>query len=384
MARIGLDDLSGRFEAFVVHERSDLAACVEIIESVRRWELRRVAGRTALETSGFSEEGADAIMLAVRERWSGRIVGCVRGIFARSVAHQPQVHHEYRLDLVPPELIEYTGIAARMAIMPQMRKTGASLVLTRAFFEHSIRDCGMMLFCVSCEPALLSMYQRMGYRAVGRAWAKPSGGYRVPTLLVGHDEEHLARVRSPLLPALRRLPRPWPDAGLRWFRAQPDLPAESGVRRWEPRYDHRALSVLTAGLSAAGRRGLLEHAVEVEGQPGDLAFREGDGVRGLAVVLEGEVSALRGDRAVARLGAGEVIGVASAVLGQARQASIVVERPGTRLLLLSRSAIERVRGANDRTALWQTLAQILAWRAVHERPCVEPVPEVFHDSDSAA
>ena len=142
--------------------------------------------------------------------------------------------------------------------------------------------------------------------------------------------------------------------------------------------------MLTAGLSPAGRRALLEHALEIEGQPGDLAFREGDGVRGLAVVLEGEVSALRGDRAVARLGAGEVLGVSSTVLGQGRQASIVVERPGTRLLLLSRSALDRVTGTADRTALWETLAQVLAWRVVSDRGAVEPAPEVFHDSDSAA
>lgn len=80
-----------------------------------------------------------------------------------------------------------------------------------------------------------------------------------------------------------------------------------------------------------------------------------DGVRGLAVVLEGEVSAVCGEHAAGRLGAGEMLGSRRRCSAW-RQASIVVKRPGTQLL---RSALERVRGTAEPTAIWQTLARAL-------------------------
>ena len=250
-----------------------------------------------------------------------------------------------------------------MAVLPEYRKSAAALVLTRKLFELSLGRYAKQLFCVSCEPALVGMYERMGYRAIAPAWAKDSGGFRVPLLLAGYDEDHLRRVRSPLLPVLQARPRPWPEAGVSWSRATPGLfPAEFGIRRWSASRYEPALDRLTAGLSDDGRAALLTNAIEVEARVGDHAFCEGDGVPGLVVVLSGGAELRRCDRLVAKLGPGDVGGVATTVLRDARQASLVVDRELTRLLLLSRNAVERLRDPDDRAALWHNLASFLAER----------------------
>ncbi|NVB40185.1 cyclic nucleotide-binding domain-containing protein [Pseudenhygromyxa sp. WMMC2535] len=372
-ARVQLELLTRRFEAFEIEDPRDYAACVEIIDEVRRWELRRMAGRSALESSGFDEQRARTIMLAVRERRSGEIIGAVRGVFGESVADDPEAHREYRFDLLPQELLVHTGIAARMVIRPSYRKSAASLVLTRKLYEISLRRYGMQLFCVSCEPALLGLYQRMGYRPLARVWAKPGGGYRVPTLLAGYDEAGMAEIGSPLLSVLREVPRPWPREGLEWFeRVAPQLPRDCGVRYWNPELDDPLLTDLSADMSTRGRRELLTNAVCVDGRPGDLAFCEGDGVRGVAVVLAGAVEARLDGRPLAQLGPGEVFGAVTTTLDRVRHASLVVLRPDTRLLFLSRSAFERVRDADDRAALWRNVARTLAGRVVSATRATQP------------
>ncbi|MEZ4448919.1 MAG: cyclic nucleotide-binding domain-containing protein [Nannocystaceae bacterium] len=370
LTRVAMELLSRRYEAFRVRSPGDTASCEALVEGVRRGELRRAGDARAIETGAIDEARAEGELFAVRERKSGRIVGCVRGIFARSVADHESTRGEYRLDVIPPALVDRTGIAARMVVLPEHRKSAASLVLTRALYQYSVRECGLVLFCVSCEPALLALYTAMGYRPIGRVWAKSTGGYRVPTLLVGHDLEHMEAIRSPLLPVLRGTPRPWPEDAVRWFRGvAPSLP-DPGVHRWRDA-DHPSLRMMLEGLSSAGRRTLLEHAMLVEGRPGDLAFREGDGVRGLAIVIDGSVDAVRGGAKVAELGAGGILGITTTVLGGAREASAVVSRPGTRLLLLSRGAHERLRSPADQAALWRNLSRLLARRLSDRLPLVE-------------
>lgn len=366
LARLYLEDSARRFVAFEVTSAADEAACRRLVEAVRRDELRRMAGPGAFDTTAFPEHAGRSHLLAVRDRLSGRVVGCVRGTFAASLQGETAAWQEYRLDRLPLALLERTAIAARMVVHPAWRRSAASLVLTRDLYRLGLRDLGLLLFSVSCEPALLGLYQRMGYRPVGRVWAKPEGGFRVPMLLAGHDEAHLAALRSHLLPVLRATPRPWPTAGVDWLAA--DLvrePVDVGVAPLDP--DDAALAGLTAGLSSAGRRGLLQNAVTIAAQPDDLVFRAGDGVHSLLVVLAGEVEVQA--PSPVRLGPGDLVGVVSTLGRQARCASVVVRQPGTRLAQLSRTALDRVRHPRDRALLFERLARVAAERAaeaVHE------------------
>lgn len=49
-----------------------------------------------------------------------------------------------------------------------------------------------------CAPAVVSLYERLGYRIYGRGKNLESGAFRLPMMLVADDVEHLRRVRSPL------------------------------------------------------------------------------------------------------------------------------------------------------------------------------------------
>jgi hypothetical protein len=162
-ARMALEDLLGRFEPFVADTPSLVDTCRALVERVRFDELHRPAGGSPLDTSCFRESDGESKVVGVRDRFTGRVVGCVRGTFVRSLLHLPAVRREYLLDQVPPELAQRAAIATRMVVEPHYRKTAASLVLMRTLYRIGLED-GLDLFAVSCEPALLPIYLRMGAR----------------------------------------------------------------------------------------------------------------------------------------------------------------------------------------------------------------------------
>ena len=49
-----------------------------------------------------------------------------------------------------------------------------------------------------CAPAMVSLYERLGYRLYGCGKNLESGAFRLPMMLVADDVRHLQRVRSPL------------------------------------------------------------------------------------------------------------------------------------------------------------------------------------------
>lgn len=358
-ARVALEDLLGRFEPFVADTPSLIDTCRALVESVRFDELHRPAGGSPLDTSCFRESDGESKVVGVRDRLTGRVVGCVRGTFVRSLLHLPAVRREYLLDQVPPELAQRAAIATRMVVEPNYRKTAASLVLMRTLYRIGLED-GLDLFAVSCEPALLPIYLRMGYRAVGPAWAKPDGGYRIPAFMAAYDLAHLTRVRSPLLPLLRSAPGPWPTEATRWLSEHCAQVTDLRMRAWRPTATHPALEPLVQGLSPAGRTALLTHAFQVDALPGDLIFRAGDGVRSLIALLEGRAEARLTDH-THPLTAGALLGLTSVLCNTDRRASVVATEP-SRLLFFSRSALDRVRTPTDRARLWQNLARLAVTR----------------------
>lgn len=354
-ARATLEVTAGRFEAFLVESADDRTACLDLLDRVRRVELRRSAGTSPLHTSAFGDEVKDELV-AVRDRLRGRIIGCVRGIHASTVL-RPSAAREYRLDLIPASLIPQVAMAVRMVMEPEYRGSAASLALMQGLYRVGILERGKQVCLVSCEPALVSMYARMGFRPMARAWTKPTGGYRVPMALIGHDAAHLDAVRSPLRGLLRSIEGPWPTEARAWWAAL-DAPSDCGVRPFRAVDDPR-IQELVAGLSERGSQQLLERALEVDTSAGDVLHRAGDGVPGLALVLSGSVSLQREGHPTTRVDAGSLLGADCVTWNGPRPADAVVVEAG-RVLLLSRSAVKRVRAPTDRAALWHTLARDLA------------------------
>ncbi|WP_147381417.1 Crp/Fnr family transcriptional regulator [Nocardioides immobilis] len=366
-----IDVLRGRYVGLVVESTADRDECLKVLDEVRRLELKRVKGRSVLESAAFVDVDVDVddVLVAVRDTADDRIVGCVRSTPAPQIATLRSSRDEYQIDKLAPELLDRTQILTRFAVLRSHRSTPASYVIMRELYRYSLAR-ELLISLQSCEPGLYANYLRLGFRPLGSVHQSSLGGFRIPMVHVHHDREHMERVGTPLL---RELPRdaPMPTEGLRWYR---ELEAregriDPGVAFYErdegeagDQGDPDIHAWLTEGLTPKGRAELLRNALEVDCSDGDVVIAAGDGGRFLGFVLDGVVEVKAGERVVRMLGEGELFGEIAVVLDRPRTVDIVAAGDDTRVLLLSQTALTRLSNGTDQAQVWRNIARVLARR----------------------
>ncbi|MCV7125781.1 cyclic nucleotide-binding domain-containing protein [Mycobacterium lacus] len=370
------DYRTGRFDAFVVRSEDDRRACVRLLDRVRGEELGRIYGRSALDSAAFASEKVEDTLLACRDTRTGMIIGCVRSTPADQVAHLAASQQEYHLDRIPRELLARTVIGTRFAVQRDYRHSVASLVLKEKAYRETMR-LGYALSLMTCEPGLFNYYTALGYRPMGRVHAGFTCGFRITMAMVHHDREHLERVRSPLVKVLRSHRGPLDEEALRWwadYERRHDT-VNIGLARYV-QTDSAIHGALSEGMSPKGVAELLHHAYLVDCLPRHLIIAKGDGGRSLFIVERGRVAVESGGRVVATFAAGEVFGELALILRGARTADVRAAGAGTRVLVLSQSALQRVSQAADQAALWRNLARVsgAAAAGAHLHPYSSPTP----------
>ena len=161
-----VDYLRGRYEAFPVRDEGTRAGVLQVLDEVRRKELKRVHGRSALESAAFVDADVRYQLYAVKDKQKHQVVGCIRITTADQIAAIPESREEYHLDKFPPALLARTQVFTRLAILQAYRKTAASLVLFRQLYDDALAG-DTLATLLSCEPGLYAGYLRLGFRPLG-------------------------------------------------------------------------------------------------------------------------------------------------------------------------------------------------------------------------
>lgn len=357
------DYLCNRYDAFPVRDEHTRAAAMQVLDEVRRKELNRVHGSSALESAAFVDADVRYDLYAVKDTKTGKVVGCIRITTADQIASIAASRDEYCLDKFPPALLARTQVYTRLAILPAYRKTAASLVLLRRLCKDALAG-NMLASLLACEPGLYPSYLRLGFRPLGSVHQSPSGGFRIPMVALLHDVEHARRVRSPLRGLVARIKGPLPQDALRWYQELEarDGPIDPGVAFHGGASATDVHGALTHGLTAKGRAQLLRNAMEVRCRGGDIVISAGDGGKSMGLVLRGATRLVQAGQTVAELGRGELFGETAVVMKKNHTASVVAAANDTRVLMLSQSCLARLRDPADVAQVWRNLAQIIAAR----------------------
>lgn len=359
----------GTYEPFEVGSEEEMQACLTVLDRVRREELNRVVGSSVVASSAFADQSVEDRFFGVRHARTGEVVGCLRGLEAEQVAGVPDSRLEYGLDRIPPALLAKAAIGTRLAVVPEHRRSSAGMQLFVHFFEEGLRG-GYELCLLACEPGLYSMYVQLGFRPLGACHASPSGGFRIPMVMVVHDVDHLRAVGSPLLAVAERAGAVGGNSpGVKWYRSliASGEAIDPGVQAYRPAADEAGEeeavhAALTAGMSEAGVQSLLRNALVVPCTFGQLVLRASDGGRQVGLVMDGLLEVVVDDRVVTMLGPGEVFGEMAFVLDGRRSADVRAAAPDTKVVLLSQRSIDRLTDPVDSAALWRNLARLLAHR----------------------
>src|SRR6266568_9539780 len=146
-----LDYVRGRYEAFPVRDEGTREGVLQVLDEVRRKELKRVHGSGALESSSFVDADVRYELYAVKDKQKDQVVGCIRTTSADQIASIPESREEYHLDKFPPALLARTQVYTRLAMLQPYRKTAASLVLFRQLHIDVLAG-GTLAVLLSCEP----------------------------------------------------------------------------------------------------------------------------------------------------------------------------------------------------------------------------------------
>ena len=359
------DLLRGRFDCQVAKTDEEIAACVHVLEEVRRKELNRVAGESVLDSHAFSGQQLNYQLIACRDTKTNQIIGCMRITDAYEAKSVPASYREYHLDLFSDELLKTLKIFTRLAILKPYRKTAASLTLMAGAFSEVFAAGGQAVL-LSCEPNLLAMYKRLGIRPIGQPHNSPSGGYRIPMIFLP-DIPHMKKVKSPALPLIGHFDCSHCDPIMEWYE-QRKVELQNYQFEAEPfhfRSGDAALDAfITAGISEKGRKDFLKNAMVVKCQLDDVIVAESDGGKSIGIVKKGKVKVVKEGGTIVELKTGDVFGEIAFVLNSKRTATLMAAEENTEVLLFSVSAIKRLEKESDQIIVWQNLAKVLAERLV--------------------
>jgi CRP-like cAMP-binding protein/predicted GNAT family N-acyltransferase len=211
-----------------------------------------------------------------------------------------------------------------------------------------------LLFC-DCQPHLLNLYTRLGFRSYTRIYNDPVASILVPLVLFRGDVEHFRRIGSPLqfyspgpesvdlASRLRALIR---DGSIRRM--------DGGAEQWDAVY--RTLRELPGdreslfhGLTEDEVHAILSSSFLLDVRNGDRVIRRGQVTRTVFFVVNGRLEVREGDRTVATLERGDVFGEVAFLTGQ-RISDVYAIEDGVRIVGMSEKALWQLIESHTREA----------------------------------
>ncbi len=271
------------------------------------------------------------------------IAGCLRLYTSEMIAPSDEMIINYGLNAFlefGPECLSFTD---HMVIAEKWRDGKAPALMTAAAFKLA-RNGGALFDFTYCPPALVGLYEKIGYRCYSGRYLETAEGLQVPMILVMDDVEHLTTINSPFA---RLTTSKKPDPGIAsWFRetfpdaaGRPVKALRDEGKLWE--YLTRQLHQnplhgvpLFDELSYDEARRFLQNATTLILRSGDRLARAGDLAFEAFVVLSGKVEIRdKNGSILACFEKGATVGEIAYLGAMPRTADIVVRQDAEVLVL---------------------------------------------------
>ncbi len=104
--------------------------------------------------------------------------------------------------------------SSRLMVARKWRHTMITAKLSGYMYRHG-RKQGIRFDFVNARPALVELYERLGFRRYTNNFSDKDAGYQIPMVLLAEDIVHLKAVRSPFYRIAKRMDNP--DVTRKWF-----------------------------------------------------------------------------------------------------------------------------------------------------------------------
>lgn len=145
------------------------------------------------------EDRLDALSQFQVAYQEGKIVGCVRGTYARDLEIDDPLIKLYGVDRVSERERLSSSLSTQLMVTADRRGMILAARLVTALYRQSTRD-GMDWDFLDCNLELEPFFHRFGYRRFLGVIDRPGFGKVVSMVLPAVDRERMEALRSPFLP----------------------------------------------------------------------------------------------------------------------------------------------------------------------------------------
>ncbi len=238
-----------------------------------------------------------------------------------------------------------------LLIAPAWRRSAAPKLLLAAAYKLAREHGARFDFC-HCAPAMVPLYERLGYRQYTDNFVDDVQGYRVPLVLLLEDVGHMNSVRSPFFQFACKFENTQ-DTTI-WFANTFKLGNDHMAADEDAFWDYlteklhetpsQGIAILD-GLSDTEAKGFLAASTVLRCKSGDIIARAGDIGREMFVILEGTVEVLGKaggtEYPIATFGKGQVLGELG-FLGAAPRIATVAATSDLEVLVLTQNICRKV------------------------------------------
>lgn len=328
----------------------------------------KVADHAARRLTDPHDEHSQLLIASV----GGEPVGTMRLTFGADRPFSGEFLATYGMDMFFPVVpAEAMMVFTRFIVRAAHRSTALPFqLIAEAARTGSTR--GVELAFCDCQPHLINLYARLGFRAYRHTYNDPHMALMVPLVMIAGDGDYLRNVGSPLLGtvidpgtptsglarrAVRMLPPKPPVRSLEYTRAY-DWRAETGSE-----HPDEALRVFE-DLDDTQLAEILARSHIIDVAPDDHLIRHGQVTRTMYVLLSGELQYWAGQVHLGNATIGEAAGDVAFFLRRPRTIDVIAGPDGARVLTLNEPALRNLMRSRSPAAaiLLLNLCRMLAER----------------------
>ena len=229
------------------------------------------------------------------------------------------------------------SVATRLVVKPEYRSTSLSFKLM-AEASRVATEAGVQLMFCTCQPHLLKMYNRIGFRSYNiEIYNDPQFGIMIPLVLMMGDAGHLNSIRSPMRNFFAAgtydtaaLPKVMEAMGTAMVHEMTKDEMNQSVDLGENPHPKRVL--FFEGLSEEEMQEVIGLGHVFECHAGDRVIKQGQVTKTVYVPLSGYLEVKQKNRLVALVQTGEILGEQAFLLDSRRTADVYAGAGGVKIL----------------------------------------------------
>lgn len=330
-------------------QENEIKRIKEFLYQIRVVEMGQYENEADHENSIFSDV-YDRTATHIYAEESGQIKGSIKVLPSESPEvpiNWPRNHELERFtSTVPMSQICYM---TRLAVSKELRKGNLGVELVQQAYNLLLYN-NFDIVLGDCMPHLLNFYKKLGFVPYKSNVNDSNCGILMPLVAFPRDMKYLNTISSPIAEVSYQYRDQNLERKPNWFALSKMYSfGELEREKKQVKQIHKALESrnfmgtnLLPNFTESEFATLFQKRIEIHGSRGEYLIKRGATTRTIFFIIAGQVEVKIGDKAIATIGSGEMVGEMNYILDVGRTSDVVISEDNTEIIGLSEGTIQRL------------------------------------------